>query len=223
MSVLICLSMLAAGFVCMGYQMTALHAYIHIGGLKMPNCPVTIKLYGWPHLQHHKEIHHEVVHAEAPPSLWKYLCERGIQDWWWVTKNLITHVRWTPARLLILAQGIVVFVLMFLLQSTIGAMCSAFAYMLGASALMYCYDLWHLWTHINGPWGGSKQHAYHHGKARESFGMWWWNQINDPEKSSWIWLTTRKLAIIERLFIRAHQLDTWYLQAEKERMGLKMN
>ncbi len=73
------------------------------------------------------------------------------------------------------------------------------AYMIGSCLMFGGYDLWHLWTHINGPFV-SKHHAQHHGAHRHGLGMWFWNNLSQPKKSRYLRLTITEVKLAELCF-----------------------
>jgi len=179
------------GFISMGFTITHLHAATHYGWLRNPGTAISLGLYGWSHLMHHRDIPHEVPIVEDRQGFISYsLHGKGREHVVWVWKNLWSHERWTPIRIVIVFRAVriclVIACAMILTDHEqnviISAVLACLSYILGAACLMFCYDIWHLWTHVNGPYV-SHFHAKHHGAQRKWLGMWWWNHIRAPKTS----------------------------------------
>ncbi|MBP7992129.1 MAG: hypothetical protein KAZ30_00570 [Candidatus Magasanikbacteria bacterium] len=202
---LIAFTALLMGALSMGFTITHVHAFVHIGGLRKEKRPITIGLYGYPHLQHHRDIPHTVELGPTRPGLLEYIrIGRMQRDLRFVWQNLCRHSRWTPMRLLIgyrtirmmLTTGIAVSLFADLTTAFGYALLVSGAYMVGSCLMFGGYDLWHLWTHINGPFV-SHHHAVHHGAQRRGLGMWFWNDLDQPKKSRYLRLTIAEVHIAE--------------------------
>ncbi len=198
------------GFIFMGLTTTTCHGAVHVGMLRLSTAPVvTLGLYGWPHLQHHVDIPNAVkLEEEISPSLLQYAASGKLwNNLSWVVKNLWEHQRWTPMRLLMVERAMLCFVVGSMVVSVDFGFVSGLGMFLGNILGLFAYDLWHLWTHVNGPYRSSG-HAYHHGKQHRDFGMWFWNNIQITRNHVLLRIMLCELNLCES-FVQKIMPDHW--------------
>lgn len=214
------------GFWSMGLAMTHLHVFTHIGGLKRNGTPSAIAMYGWLHLDHHRDIPRKLKISQDRPTLRGHF-QRGARGWrdvQWCVTQLKTSPRWAAVRMLIALRGarvgLVVAAMAALVLDPIASVAIGLAALLGsilgAAALMLWYDLTHLWTHANGP-RVSRRHGNHHGDHQVEFGMWDWSEISAPRRNRWVAATVGDVRFAQRLvrWVRPHVTQGWDAEAQR--------